>query len=209
MVCEAVSGYICNMEMYMAEGKKLEDRVLSCLERNVGQNHHIYRYNFYNSVRLAETLLDRKMRVCGTMMANKGISCDPQWNARNLRKGQLVFQRKGDIKVWVWKDKRLVRMISTIYDATLVNTGRQDRETNLERRKPYTVVQYNTFMKGADRSDHYLSYYSILKETVKWSKKVVLYLLNCALFIAFFVYKTLNTKIKYKKFLREVARSWM
>jgi len=28
MVCEAVSGYICNMEIYSAEGKKLEDTVL-------------------------------------------------------------------------------------------------------------------------------------------------------------------------------------
>jgi hypothetical protein len=34
-------------------------------------------------------------------------------------------------------------------------------------------------------------------------------LLNCALFNAFFLYKTLNTKrkIKYKTFLHEVARS--
>jgi len=29
MVCEAVPGYICNMEIYSAEGKKLEDTVLS------------------------------------------------------------------------------------------------------------------------------------------------------------------------------------
>ena len=32
MVCEAVSGYICNMEIYAAEGKKLQDTVLSLLE---------------------------------------------------------------------------------------------------------------------------------------------------------------------------------
>jgi len=42
MVCESVMGYICNMEMYSSEGKKLEDTVLSLLERNLGQNHHIY-----------------------------------------------------------------------------------------------------------------------------------------------------------------------
>ena len=28
MVCEAVTGYICNMEIYSAEGKKLENTVL-------------------------------------------------------------------------------------------------------------------------------------------------------------------------------------
>ena len=60
MVCEAVSGYICNMEIYSAEGKKLEDTVLSLLDRNLGQNHHIYRDNFYNRVRLAQTLQRQK-----------------------------------------------------------------------------------------------------------------------------------------------------
>ena len=41
MVCEAVSGYICNMEIYSDEGKKVEDTVLSLLDRNLCQNHHI------------------------------------------------------------------------------------------------------------------------------------------------------------------------
>ena len=41
MVCEVVLGYICNMEIYSAEGKKLQGTVLSLLDRNLGQNHHI------------------------------------------------------------------------------------------------------------------------------------------------------------------------
>ena len=42
-------------------------------------------------------------------------------------------------------------------------------------------------------------------------EKVVLYLLNCALFNAFCEYRTLNTnkKVKYKNFLHEVGRSWI
>jgi hypothetical protein len=36
---------------------------------------------------------------------------------------------------------RLVRMISTIHDATIVNKGRRDGETNMEIKKPYAVVQ--------------------------------------------------------------------
>ena len=76
---------------------------------------------------------------------------------------------------------RLVQMISTIHDATVVNKGRKDRKTNMEIKKPYTVGQYNKFIKGVDRADQYLSFYSFLRKTVKWSKKVVLYLLNCSL----------------------------
>jgi len=192
MVCEAVSGYVCNMQIYSAEGKKLEEAVLSLLDRNLGQNHHIYQDNFYNSVRLAQSLLDRNVRVCGTMRANRGIPRDLEGEGKCLKKGQSAFQRKGDM-VQVWKDKRLVQMISTIHDTTTVNTGRKDTKTNMEIKKPYAIVWYNKFMKGMDRADQDLSYYSVLRKTVKWLKKVVLYLLNCALFNAFFVYRTLNT----------------
>jgi hypothetical protein len=81
----------------------------------------------------------------------------------------------------------------------------------MEIKKPYSVGQYIKFIKGVDRADQYLTGYSVLKKTVKWSKKVVLYLLNCVLFNTFFVYRTLNTnkKIKYKNFLHEVGRSWI
>ena len=66
-------------------------------------------------------------------------------------------------------------------------------------------------MKGIDRADQYLSYYLVLRKTVKWSKNVVLYLVNCALFKAFFVYRTLNRNkiVKYKNFLHEVGRCWI
>jgi len=48
-------------------------------------------------------------------------------------------------------------MISTIHDTTIVNKGSKDRKTNMEIKKPYTVVQYNIFMKDVDRVDQYLS----------------------------------------------------
>jgi len=102
-------------------------------------------------------------------------------------------------------------MISTIHDATIVNKGRKDRKTDMEIKKPYAVVQYNKFMKGIEGADQYLSYYSVLRKTVKCSKQVVLYLLNFALSNAFFVYRTLNTnkRVKYKNFLHKVGRSWI
>jgi len=95
-----------------------------------------------------------------------------------------------------------------IHDTTIVNTGRKDRKTNMEIKKPCAVVQYNKFMKGIDRADQLLLSY---EENCKMIEKVVLYLLNCALFNAFFVYRTLNTnkKVKYKNFLHKVGRSWI
>ena len=76
---------ICNSEIYTAKWKKLEDTVLSLLDRNLAQNHHIHLDNFYNSVRLVETLLDRKARLCGSMRANKGISPDTEQEAKHFK----------------------------------------------------------------------------------------------------------------------------
>jgi hypothetical protein len=63
------------------------------------------------------------------------------------------------------------------------------------------------FMKGVDRADRYLAY-SLLRKTVKWTKKVALWLINCALFNSFLVHTNQNrgSKLTYKEFLVQVAK---
>ena len=69
---------------------------------------HIYQDNFYNSVRLAQTLLDRNVRVCGTVRANRGNACDLEGEDKHLKKEKSVFWRNGDVMLQVWKDKTCV-----------------------------------------------------------------------------------------------------
>jgi nucleoside diphosphate kinase len=115
------------------------------------------------------------------MRANRGIPHDLEGEGNPFKKEKSGFRRNGDVMVQVWNDKTCAN------DATIVNKGRKDRKTNMEIKKPYAVCQYNKFIKGVDRAEQYLSFYSVLRKTVKCSKKVVLYLLNCALFNALFV----------------------
>jgi hypothetical protein len=61
-------------------------------------------------------------------------------------------------------------MTGTIHDA-IVNKGRKNRKTNMEIKKTYAIVQYNKFIQDVDGADQYLSYYSVLKKSVKLSKK--------------------------------------
>ena len=79
--------------------------MLFLLDRNLKENHHIYQDNFYNSVRLAQTLLDRHVRVCGTMRANRGIPRDLEEEGKRLKKGKSAFRTNGDVMVQVSKDK--------------------------------------------------------------------------------------------------------
>jgi iron-sulfur cluster repair protein YtfE (RIC family) len=85
MFCEAKTGYISNMEIYTAQGKKLKDTVMSVIENNLVVHHHVYQDNFYNSVNLVGNLLKHKIRVCGTMRPNRGIAKDLEKEAKELK----------------------------------------------------------------------------------------------------------------------------
>jgi hypothetical protein len=82
-----------------------------------------------------------------------------------LKTGQSAFWRKGDKIVQGWMDEQLVQMKSTIRDATVLNAGKKERK-DLERNLTF-LFQCNKFMKGVDKADKYLSYYSDLRKTVK------------------------------------------
>jgi hypothetical protein len=77
-------------------------------------------------------------------------------------------------------------------------------------KKPICISQYNMFMKGVDRANQYLAYYSLPRKTLKWMKKVALWLINCALFNSFSVHKILNpgTNLRLKEFMMQVAKAW-
>ena len=88
-----------------------------------------------------------------------------------MKKGDIVFRRKGDCLLLVFKDKREIKLISTIHSAEMISTGKQNRKTKENIVKPLCITEYNKFMKGVDRVDQYLSYYSLLRKTIKWTKK--------------------------------------
>ena len=62
-------------------------------------------------------------------------------------------------------------MISTIHESTIVNKGKKDRKINVEIKKPMMLYSTINAYRAVDRADQYLTYYSVLKKTVKWSKK--------------------------------------
>ncbi|PNF19223.1 hypothetical protein B7P43_G08807 [Cryptotermes secundus] len=105
------------------------------------------------------------------------------------------------------RDTRVVYMISPIYNSSTVDVQRRHGQV----KKPVcSISKYNMFMKVVDRADQYLAYYSLPWKTVKWTKKVALCLINCAIFNSFLVFKNLNphSKLKYKAFLLNVAKAW-
>ncbi|PNF38061.1 hypothetical protein B7P43_G00355 [Cryptotermes secundus] len=207
VVTESTSGYIGNLEIYSGEGKKLQETIVSILDPYLDQNYHVYQDNFYNSVATAEYLLSRKVHICGTIRVNRGLPPDLKEECKSLKCGDTTFRRKGDILLPSWRETRAVNMISTIHNSSMVDVQRRHGQV---KKTPLCISQYNMFMKGVDRANQYLPYYSLPRKTVKWTKKVALWLINCALFNSFLVFKELNenSTLKYKAFLMNVAKAW-
>lgn len=112
--------------------------------------------------------------VCGTIRKNRGLpDC---LKIVSLKNGQTTFRRKKDILLQVWQSKKTVNIISTIHSAEMKESQNIDRKTKQKIIKPNALIDYNQ-----DRADQYLSYYSILRKTVKWTKRMAMYFINCAL----------------------------
>jgi len=143
-------------------------------------------------VRLGHTLLDKNVRDCSTTRANRGHSTWPRTGRQMLENRAVTF-----LEEW-WHNGPSVEgqktCVNDKYDPWFNNS-----EHRKERQKNKHGHKEALHCRPVRRTDRYLSCYSVLMKTVKKKKKkkkkknVVLYLLNCTLFNAFFVYRTLNT----------------
>ncbi|XP_043520066.1 uncharacterized protein LOC122533945 [Frieseomelitta varia] len=111
------------------------------------------------TVPIADLLLKNKTRVCASIKVNRGLPPSLKAKASRMEKGDTVFCRK--------------------------DTGKKNRKTGEYIVKSVCINQYNVHMKRVKRADQYLLYYPILRKTMKWTKKVILYLINCRLFNCF------------------------
>ncbi|XP_047365376.1 piggyBac transposable element-derived protein 4-like [Vespa velutina] len=168
MLCDSVTGYISRYKIYSGIKKLLKDIVIKLLKNVTGKWHHLYMDNYYNSVELAEDLLMKKIHVCGTLRKNRGLRAKLK-NCK-LNTFETKYQRRGAVLVQVWKatKMKIIRTISTIHNGGLVDTAKKCRKTNSTIKKLASILDYNKYMKGVDRVDQFLSYYSIYRKNIKW-----------------------------------------
>jgi hypothetical protein len=206
-VCESRTGY--TLQFYIEDGTKYNwDNVkagesggktlkvvmnlmrdANCLDKG----HRCYMDNYYNSVHLAEELLKYKTACCGTLatgrqgapLQHKGITRKGK-PFLEKHKGKVWWRRNGDILVSMWFDKRAVSTISTCNEAKMVLAKVDYKGRRIM--KPEVVCQYSQNMYGVDLSDQKASYYTPLKRTVKWWRKLFFHLLNLAVINAHVMY---------------------
>jgi len=211
MLCEP-SGYTLNFLVYCGQSDALsgmshaESVVMKLMESRLDLGHELYVDNYYASVPLAKKLLERQTLMCGTLRRNRKFLPEAVVSSK-LKKGEVQRRRCGQLMVMKWKDKRDVLMLSTFHSGKLVNVkaGKKRSKKGEPIQKPDCVVDYNSSMGGIDRVDQLSSYYTPLRKSLKWYRKVVLHVLDISMVNAYIFYKSVGGTKSLLWFRRQVV----
>ena len=121
-----------------------------------------------------------------------------------------IFRRKEDMLVVKFYDKRAVHMISTIHEASMSVLNKPGRGTNNMVMKPHCIVDYCRFMGGVDLSDQIHQYYTCLRKTAKWYKKLFFHLVNLCVINAYLLYRKFSEdekKLEHYEFRRSLCEA--
>ncbi|XP_046404681.1 piggyBac transposable element-derived protein 4-like [Ischnura elegans] len=190
-------GYTYNMSVYSgkreysSEKGHAHDIVMKLMNGLLYEGRILYTDSFYTSVPLAKELLEKNTYLCGTVRSNRKHL--PQAAKIKQKNGEILgLQNSGGIKFVKWTDKRPVLMLTTCktHKCTLVDVSESVR-------KPDTVISYNAAKKGVDISDQMSSYYTSLRKTIKWYRKIIIELICGTMLInAWCIHKKLDNQKK-------------
>ena len=79
--------------------------------------------NWYDSVELSEFLLTAQVHTVGTLRKNRGSPPEIN-NPQNIARHDVIARDNGHEMVLAWKDKRIVKAISTKHDSSVVSITR-------------------------------------------------------------------------------------
>ena len=150
----------------------------------LGKGHHVYMDNYYSNPDLFLELFAKECYACGTGRKNRKNLPKAVTNAKLKRKDDCVFRRDGPLLCLKWREKKDVLMLSTIHEAIFVKTGKVGRDGN-KIEKPEVVYYYCSRMGGVDLSDQLLNYFSFLRKSTKWSRKLLIHLINLVILNAY------------------------
>lgn len=205
-LCES-DGLVMKIKIYSGKCEETDNKVghtadvvLHLLEDYLDKGYAVYMDNFYNSVTLTKLLTTRKTYVCGTLRSNRKGNPRDVVN-RKLKKGECIWQQNGPVTVCKWKDKRDVLSISNMHAVEMVEVCNRNGKISM---KPNIIRDYNNGMSGIDRSDQMLSYYSSLRKSIRWSKKVSLHVIEIYIHNAHKMFqKVTSSNVKLIKFREE------
>jgi len=139
--------------------------ILHLCEPFLGKNRTVFADNFFTSPNLAEKLLKERTYLCGTLRAGRLNAPKPP---KKMKQGDVDVhhdEEDNQIMVEFWRDKRIVKMISSGFEHGMVET---QNALGTTKQKLKTIVAYNHQARGIDRGDQLIHLYDSGRKTMKW-----------------------------------------
>ena len=122
--------------------------------------------------------------ACGTVRGKKKAVTE----VKLKKKGDYMFRRNGPLLCLRWREKKDITMLTTIREAVMVEMGKQDI-LGEKIEKPEAVYYYCGRMGEVDLSDQLLHYFSFLRKSTKWSRKLLIHMFNLVILNAYILNK--------------------
>ena len=192
--CLACNGYLLNFIVYKGRHQHSGDlsytnKVVADLTQPYQQGGHtVYLDQFFTNPTLADYLLSKGIRICGTMKKNrKGRPADMLIKGEHLDKGDMVCWEKGGVGCLAWMDKRPVYLLSshTRIDQTTTVADPHTNDPDRTVTRPTAVHDYNQYKGGVDVIDQLHSYYAIGRKSRRTWPRLAWWLIDVCIINAY------------------------
>jgi len=165
-----------------------EDALLRLVRPYFNRHHIVFMDRLFTSPSLLSTLLENGTYGCGTVRKDRvGLSAEFKHAGNDMKKGTIKTWQAGKMGALVWRDRKVVHMLSTHISPT--KTQRILRQE--EKKKtivPSMVLDYNKFKGGVDTVDQMHENYSIGRKSMKWWPRLVWWCIDLCIHNAYILH---------------------
>ena len=185
-LADSLNGYILDILLYTGADTlessnhryshlpKPAQIVMSLTKDYLQQGRTIYTDRYYTSIPLIQTLENHSTYYTGTCMKNRQqIPKNFRQKTFRLSDGEVKAYSNGNLLALAWRapsKKKGIIMLSSKNSA--LQTSVTSRASHRTAVKPVVVDNYNQSMNGIDLADQYTVYYSFVRKSKKWWRKV-------------------------------------
>ncbi|XP_051159196.1 piggyBac transposable element-derived protein 4-like [Leptopilina boulardi] len=201
--CDSENGYIYNASIYVGKDPADENKLIGVSGKVVvkllvdlsGQGRTLFLDNWYSSPSLFAYLYERKNNVIGTVRTNrKHMPNTKGLKLHKLARNSTLIFHSETLLVVMWKDKKVVTILSTLPGSDFVETSKIDHKTGEKVKKPGVVAKYNKSMGGVDRCDQIIKPYEIERKHYRWYQRIADNLLDMTIYNANIIYNLSHEK---------------
>ena len=183
--------------------------VLHLLEPYLDNGHTVYTDRYYTSVPLAQALQERSTSFVGTAIKNR-IDLPDEIRAPSFRlaNDETVAFRSDRLLALGWRaaQKKPLIMLATESCATPVSV--RSKATGRTALKPKVVDEYNMSMNGVDKADQFTVYYSFIRKSRKWWRKLFFWVFEVTVVNSYILYKiNIQSPLSHLHYRRSVVDS--